>query len=111
MAANRGDTAGRGKDVGDLQRDDGGKGHKTQRSQEEIDKELDKSLENSPVLGPASHLATDEDQAGGRSQDKAVRRKSREGKKLGRRIALLVDELHRQELIPFGNQRRPVLRA
>ena len=74
MAVNRGDTAGRGKDDGDLQRDDGGKGHKAQRRQEEIDKELDKSLEDFfPVLGPAGHLATDEDRAGGRSQDKAVR--------------------------------------
>ena len=32
---------------GDLQRDDGGRGHTEQRSQEEIDKELDKSLEGS----------------------------------------------------------------
>ena len=46
MALNRGDTAGRGEDDGDLQRDDGGKGQ-AQRSQEEIDKELDKSLEDS----------------------------------------------------------------
>jgi hypothetical protein len=47
MAVNRGNTAGRREDDGDLQRDDGGKGHKAERSQEEIDKELDKSLEDS----------------------------------------------------------------
>ncbi len=31
----------------DLQRDDGGRGHPAQKSQEEIDRELDKSLEDS----------------------------------------------------------------
>ena len=45
MAANEGGTT-RRQGGNDLQRDDGGQGHTAQRSQEEIDKELDKSLED-----------------------------------------------------------------
>jgi hypothetical protein len=46
MAGNRGSTTSRGKGD-DLQRDDGGRGHTAQKSQEGIDRELDKSLEDS----------------------------------------------------------------
>jgi len=54
---NRGGTTNRGKDD-DPQRDDGGCGHTAQRSQEQIDKELDKSLEDSfPSSELPSHLA------------------------------------------------------
>jgi hypothetical protein len=47
MAEQRGGTATRGKHEDDLQRDDGGAKHGSQKSKKDLDKELDKTLEDS----------------------------------------------------------------